>query len=395
MDDGILEIKLLPAWSPSSVQAVLKSALSRSQFLQAAVAYWTVNDNMCGPSLPTALRDDNGFLCVDLHPPTDIDALAALARKGARIYLFCEEITTPDMGRKERPHLLHTKMLLFWLKDQTVELWVGSHNWTNRAIAGLNIECSIVVKGRNSSILFADAAQYLHKIKQVSIQFDLSKVDFYKQAQRNLTQPTTPVIELEGKNAAALGNITFALFGTDAQDLKELGTVGRDVYVSVFDSDSTEAYLYPASILHSGRLSASHRSAGGISFSPRRYAFRRGHRFPVLLPENEVGTDVLTSAEYFVTLSLQSIDDSVIAEHVPPKTPSWIEVSEDLSPVLQRLDRSAKNLLFGGRHPQPKRPWFEAEVSQSEDETSRELTLAERRSLPELSLVTRRILRRK
>ena len=99
-----------------------------------------------------------------------------------------------------------------------------------------------------------------------------------------------------------------------------------------------------------------------------------------------MGTDVLTSAEYFVTLSLESIDDSVSADHVPPKAPSWIDVSEDLSPVLQRLDPSAKNLLFGGRHPQPKRPWFEAEPSQSEDETSRELALAERRRLPEMKL---------
>ena len=66
-------------------------------------------------------------------------------------------------------------MLLFWLKDQTVELWVGSHNWTNRAIAGLNIESSIVIQARNSSILFADAAQYLQKIKQICDEFELSR----------------------------------------------------------------------------------------------------------------------------------------------------------------------------------------------------------------------------
>jgi hypothetical protein len=156
MDHGILEIKLLPEWSPSSVQAVLKSALSRSQFLQAGIAYWTVSDQVFGRVLPNALRDDNGFLCVDLHPPTDIDALAALVRKGAHIHLFCEDMATPDAARKERPHLLHTKMLLFWLKDQTVELWVGSHNWTNRSIAGLNIESSIVIQARNSSILLGN-----------------------------------------------------------------------------------------------------------------------------------------------------------------------------------------------------------------------------------------------
>ena len=392
MDDGIFEIKLLPAWSPSNIQAVLKSALSRSQFLQAGIAYWTVNDQIFGSSLLRALGEDNGFLCVDLHPPTDIDALAALVRKGAHVYLFCEDITTPDTGRKERPHLLHTKMLLFWLKDQTVELWVGSHNWTTRSIAGLNIESSIVIRARNSSILFADAAQYLQKIKQICNEFDLSKIDFYKQAQQNTkSQRTVPVIYLEAKNAGALDNLTFGLFGTDVDDLKELGTVGRDVHASVLDSDSAQEYLYPASILQTGRLSASH----PLSFPPSRYAFRPGRKLPVLLPDGEVGRDVLASALYFVTLSLRRVDTSVTAEPVPPKTSAWVDVDPAQSPLLQRLDPDARNLLFGGTSPQSKRPRFETGASPFDAEDSRALTLAERRSLPQTKLVTRRILRRK
>src|SRR5208282_2206704 len=396
MDDGILEIRLVPAWSPSSVHAELKSALSRSQLMQAGIAYWTVNDNIFGPSLPRALGDDSGFLCVDLHPPTEIDSLAALVRKGAHVYLYCEDLTTfTDAGRKEPPSLLHAKMMFFWLKDRTVELWVGSHNWTNRAILGLNIESSIVVRARDSSILCADAAQYLQKVKRICDEFDLSKVELYKQAQRNITQRTIPVIELEASNAASLDDITVGLFGTDAEDLRELGTVRRDVYVSVFDSDSEEECLYPGSILQSGLLSASNPSAGGISFSRRRYAFRRGHRFPALLPEGEVGLDVLADAKYFVTLSLRCMDKSVTTERVRPKSPAWVEVSDEQSPLLQRLDQSARHFLFRGGDPQPKRPWFEVETSGFEGESSRALTLADRRSLTELRLVTRRILRRK
>ena len=38
MDDDILDIKLLPAWSPSSVKTELRSALGRAQLLQASIA---------------------------------------------------------------------------------------------------------------------------------------------------------------------------------------------------------------------------------------------------------------------------------------------------------------------------------------------------------------------
>ena len=39
MADDILDIRLLPAWSPSSVKAELRAALGRAQLLQASVAY--------------------------------------------------------------------------------------------------------------------------------------------------------------------------------------------------------------------------------------------------------------------------------------------------------------------------------------------------------------------
>ena len=71
MDDDILDVKLLPAWSPSGVKTELRSALKHSQLLQASVAYWTVSDRIFGPLLSRPLSDASGFVCVDLHLPTD------------------------------------------------------------------------------------------------------------------------------------------------------------------------------------------------------------------------------------------------------------------------------------------------------------------------------------
>ena len=66
MDAGILDVALLPAWSPSSVRETLTVALSRSTRLQAGIGYWTIDPALLGPDLVRALQDEHGFACVDL-----------------------------------------------------------------------------------------------------------------------------------------------------------------------------------------------------------------------------------------------------------------------------------------------------------------------------------------
>lgn len=386
MDEGILDVQLLPVWSPSSVKTELIAALSKSTLLQAGIGYWTVRDALFGPHLTRALRDDSGFVCVDLYPPTDVDALASLVSQGSHLYVYYEDIPTyTDQGRKEPPCLLHSKMLLFWSKDRTAELWVGSHNGTNRAILGLNVEASLVVRLRDSTTLFAAAAEYLQKMKGISEPFDLSKVDFYKEAQRKMMQGLAPVIELEGDDGGTLDNATVAVFGTDTTELRRLGTVRRDVNVVLFDSHSDEQYLYPATIIHAGLLEKSDSAAGGISFSPRRHAFRRGRRFALLQREGPVEPNVLASAEYFVTLRLGTLNTALVAEYPPPRAVAWEEMNDEVSPLLRRLDADARKLLFRGKQPRVRRPVIVAEEA-------RPRTVEERRSLPEHPLVSMRVL---
>ena len=312
--------------------------------------------------------------------------MAAVANHGAHVHIYYEDIPTyTDQGRKEPPCLLHSKMLLFWSKDRTAELWVGSHNWTNRAILGLNVEASLVVRLKDSSALFAAAAEYLSKMKSISEPFDVARVDFYKEMQRKMSQGLQPVIELEAEDGGSVSGVTIAVFGTDRSEFGRLGTVRREVNVALFDPNSDEQFLYPATILHSGLLSASHSSAGGISFSPRRCAFRRGRRFALLQPTGPVDSTVLNTAEYFVTVRLGTLNPSLVAEYPPPRTVIWEEIGEEASPLLQRLDSDTKAQLFRGREPRIKRPTVAAEEA-------RPRTVADRRSLPEHPLVGMRVL---
>jgi hypothetical protein len=358
--------------------------------LQASIAYWTIDPAVFGAVLTKRILPPNGFLCVDLHRPTDIDALAALVRNQADVRLYCEDITTYGAdGRKEPPYLLHTKMLLFWSKSSPAELWVGSHNWTNRAIFGLNVESSLVVELRDSSRLFCDAAEYLQKIKGICEVFDLSKIDFYKELQKSTEESTVPVIEVEAVEAKELAGSEISIFGTDDKDLKELGTVRRKVYLSATETDGSEReYVYPARISQVGELNSSNPSAGQISFSPRRHAFRVGRRFPALLPKAVVTSAVLASAKYYVTLELSEPDAGVRFEYPRSRTASWETRDEEQSPLIRRLGTAELARLFRDREPRVKQPV----VIEPE---SRALTLYDRRNATELRFVSKRVIVRK
>ena len=75
---GISSVQLVPSFDDREVVSQLKLALQRAERLRAAVAYWLVGREELGPDLVKTLRG-NGFLCVDIHLPTDIDRLCEMA----------------------------------------------------------------------------------------------------------------------------------------------------------------------------------------------------------------------------------------------------------------------------------------------------------------------------
>jgi hypothetical protein len=127
----------------------------------------------------------------------------------------------------------------------------------------------------------------------------------------------------------------------------------------------------------------------GISFSPRRYAFRRGRQLPSLQGEGPVDQCIFDTARYFVTLHLGPQKTELVADGPPPQRVVLQEVAEEVSPLLRRLDPAARKSLFRGRAPRVKRP-----VVVTED-AWRLQTPAERRRLDEHPLVAMRVLRPK
>ena len=284
--------------------------------------------------------------------------------------------------------MLHPKMLLFWSSDKTAELWVGSHNWTNRAILGLNVEASIVVKMKDSSPLFYEAAEYLNKTRSICEEFDLSKVEFYKELQKSIQESTVPVIEVEASQAHSLAGMEITIFGNDLRDLDELGTFRKEVYLSATENSGNVAeFIYPAEIRQTGALNSANPTAGTLSFSARRHAFRLGRRLPELLPHGDVAQSSLMDARYFVTLELQQSNPLIEFSYPRARKATW-EVSEmSNSPLIRRLGVNERALLFRDRTPRLKVPTV------GEEETAYGLTLYERRNLSERNFVTKRVVK--
>jgi len=110
---GIQSIELVPSTKSGEVASSLRTSLRTSSSLRAAVAYWCVGPKQLGPQLVPRLSGD-GFLCVDIHLPSDVDILAEMSSAGANVFLhLMNPNPQPDELRMRMPpHLLHPKFLL-------------------------------------------------------------------------------------------------------------------------------------------------------------------------------------------------------------------------------------------------------------------------------------------
>src|SRR5438034_3372740 len=84
---------------------------------------------------------------------------------------------------------------------------------------------SLIIRMADSSSLFSGAVQYLEEIKRICQPFDLSRVEFYKQLQRKQAEDTVAAIEIEAADADLLQGLAVTVFGTDPEELKQVGAL--------------------------------------------------------------------------------------------------------------------------------------------------------------------------
>jgi hypothetical protein len=313
--------ELLPTTPGSQVIDRLTDLVSRAQRMRGLLAFWTLPADELGPNLPRVLAND-GFLCLDIHRPTDIDRLDDLNRSGAPIYLYLYDLS----GQTEQPgtiglppHLMHAKTLLFDMPDGTSMLWTGSHNGTLRALHGLNVEMSVLLTLDRSSTVYREAERFVEEVRARCDRFQSSLCGYYKWLQGD--DSSTSIIEMEDSLDAPITQTTITLFGVKVSELSEMKTVDKDILVSLTSSRTGATRIYNATVAKTGHL-------GGVQFDPCRHAYRDGNALPVLQPHGPVPALLLKKSKYFVSLSLNALLPPNTVVLTPSQT-RWNEVKDD------------------------------------------------------------------
>jgi hypothetical protein len=267
-------------------------------------------------------------------------------------------------------------MLLFDRADRSARLWVGSHNATQRALLGINIEASVAIEMFAADPEYAQAAATLEAIRARCKPFDVGLVDYYKWLQG--TDHSVPVIELEDGTGLPLGRQTISVFGTDLTDHAQLKQVDKSVLVSVSTAGEPERF-YHSTIEETGNMKGDR-----TAFSDRRYAFRTSPALPLLQPPGSIPPAVYKQARYFVTLAIgDALDDRTVGYEVPKASERWITVDHwDGDAKLRGREFSGKK---GDRAPRLR----EAAPPQAMDRSM--LALEARKAIKEHRLVRRRV----
>jgi len=345
---GIQSIALEPGSNGGEVFTSLSKSLHLAASLRAAVAYWCVGPKQFGQNLSKRLGGA-GFLCVDVHLPTDIDILAKMVASGSNVYLYLKN-PNPQPGELKMhfpPHLMHLKMLLFDYDAEPAELWVGSHNWTARALTGVNIEASLRLRLEKQAALYGDAINFLNGVRAGCIPFDLGAIDYYKWLQGNALEEPMWVMELSGVHTILEAHKKLTVFGKSDHDYKNLKSVDKSIVVSLLDPTTSQESLYEATVIDTGYLSDS-----GFTFDSRLYAVQDGSPRPLVSGPAIPPPTIRGRAKSWATISL--IDTLVGATFELPPAERWVtELEPEKKPLLPDL----KNWF-----PRPEKPLVQRAV---------------------------------
>jgi HKD family nuclease len=130
-----MTIELIPGLSNTDIKLRFEGLLVNCISVKGCVAFWTIGSNYFNnQALVKALKKENSFYCVDIQEPTNIDKIAEYVKSGVEeIYLHKYRLDPSQYNLTT--NLLHSKVTLFELKNNEIEIWIGSHNLTHYALS--------------------------------------------------------------------------------------------------------------------------------------------------------------------------------------------------------------------------------------------------------------------
>jgi HKD family nuclease len=108
---------------------------------------------------------DGSFIIVANESMNDIEGLNELAKKRPKSLRFVT--AKSDSKEKSVEGLMHAKLIYAENGDDCI-VWVGSHNFTRRALLAENIEAALIISGKFDEQVFVDVREHLKRVKELS-----------------------------------------------------------------------------------------------------------------------------------------------------------------------------------------------------------------------------------
>jgi hypothetical protein len=300
-----MNIQFAPQLKTRSLYKDLDSLFRECTSFKASLAYWTIREDFFKNSLTNALKKSNSFVCVDLTKPTDLYAINSFYYENVNQFYWHKYKISSGMGNDYK--LLHSKVLLFDLPNNEAEIWVGSMNFTQTAIKGLNIESITKINCLQDEKVYKDTLEFLNFVKNdLCYQYELSELDYYEMLQQqSITKTITANLKL-GKKSKVVSLFGINIDSIKNDDIIELFSINnRDyeiyksskvVYLQIADQPNNQEYLFEAKVEQFGNTEG---DATKIDFIGKKRYANIGHDvFSYLTEPKNIDHNYLNGINY-------------------------------------------------------------------------------------------------
>ena len=186
-----MQVEFIAPYPYERLERSLKGIIQGARRVDAAVAFVTRS----GVALVRQYLRSHGLgsarLVASVRFPTDLVELANLEEAFPGTVFLHTGFQTPQEEKAERGQF-HSKVVLIE-RDQTERcIVIGSHNWTQNALEGHNLEAGVIIHCQESDSIVAQVREHIEACARRSEPFSPKSLRFYQAIQRDLHRGIGP-----------------------------------------------------------------------------------------------------------------------------------------------------------------------------------------------------------
>jgi hypothetical protein len=180
-----MDVQFFDAYPFAEMGARMRELFRGARRVEAAMAFVTRHGVERWLELFQQSKPPEARLVVSVRFPTDLAALCRLEPRMSGNLFIHTGYLEPHEQNAERGQF-HSKLVLIDYVDGESAVVVGSHNWTENALCGINLEAGVILRGQTDEPAIAQARRHIAECAARSELFDPGRLRYYQTIQSKL-----------------------------------------------------------------------------------------------------------------------------------------------------------------------------------------------------------------